>query len=751
MCKKCCKLKDLKQHYNEKMAEEGNSWFGRMCFRFEYFSGSFAFLSAVVTTLAILYQYIVIQRMTLTDANPYPMWLEGTCTCNGTLCPGVVFTMNFTTPQFCEGSGAGLCKGLLGESQEQREDAKMYPELVFDPDCSYDGENCFTFYHSWKITNSELKRKRITGKSDQKNLYEYCNYQICTEGGQADSRDCCARPGEGGCSGSEMVATFRNDRCDLKSAVTTCCKRNITSSDSNNDSSIVTNNNRTVFYNSTYKRIPRFFGTGGVRCKAEQKQGNTITNDNAEVMPDDRQLANDLLEQDGIPTVPHGSVRCGGTATLDKYRLLMWPAEKETGEGARKSLSDDGCFRKQIVCPDDIKQNATSTCEELNGFGSNTTVQADITIVGFLVFVVIISTIVTLQDFIANFIPKGHNMKYWDLKELMCMPCCAQLLKNDKLHRLLKNNTHVSELGAEFAYYATVSLVFNSAVTSMIQPGAPLGTFTGKGVEGDKEAFVNFDYQGAGMWYPSMTNFSFVLDVIFGIGCAWIVWMPSFFVVIRHANSKKSWGKMNKFGWLFVAGYIVFISILFVVSVMAAFSAMSYNFDFSMVIFAVDFDWSKFRINVPATVGFPAMCAYLMGLFRTLKTIAKCSKSCNALGRYGKSAKVINMEHKGEQAAQEVLVGMAKDKIVDQVQEKAIEMVKEKTTSSAKVVPKEQANEITKKQAMLMARQFTQFMVTIPHGVVGGQQIQLNIPGRGLALITVPQGMSPGQQFQVQC
>ena len=101
------------------------------------------------------------------------------------------------------------------------------------------------------------------------------------------------------------------------------------------------------------------------------------------------------------------------------------------------------------------------------------------------------------------------------------------------------------------------------------------------------------------------------------------------------------------------------------------------------------------------------------------------------------------MEHKGEQAAQEVLVGMAKDKIVDQVQEKAIEMVKEKTTSSAKVVPKEQANEITP--------QFTQFMVTIPHGVVGGQQIQLNIPGRGLALITVPQGMSPGQQFQVQC
>ena len=120
MSKKCCKLKDLKQHYNDQMAKEGDSRFGQMLFRFEYFSGSFAFLSAVVTTLAILHQYIFIQRMTLTEAIPYPMWLEGTCTCNGTLCPGVVFTMNFTTPQFCEGSGAGLCKGLLGESQKGR-------------------------------------------------------------------------------------------------------------------------------------------------------------------------------------------------------------------------------------------------------------------------------------------------------------------------------------------------------------------------------------------------------------------------------------------------------------------------------------------------------------------------------------------------------------------------------------------------------------------------------------------------------
>ena len=146
---------------------------------------------------------------------------------------------------------------------------------------------------------------------------------------------------------------------------------------------------------------------------------------------------------------------------------------------------------------------------------------------------------------------------------------------------------------------------------------------------------------------------------------------------------------MNKFGWVFMVGYIVFISILFVVSVMASLSAMSYNFDFSMVIFTVKFDWSKFRINVPATVGFPAIWAYLMGLFRTLKTIAKCSKSCNALGKCGKAAKVLNMEHEGEQAAQEVVLGKAKDKIVGQVQKKAIETVKEKTSSSAKVMPEE--------------------------------------------------------------
>ena len=41
--------------------------------------------------------------------------------------------------------------------------------------------------------------------------------------------------------------------------------------------------------------------------------------------------------------------------------------------------------------------------------------------------------------------------------------------------------------------------------------------------------------------------------------------------------------------------------------------------------------------------------------------------------------------------------------------------------------------------------------VTIPHGVVGGQQIQINIPGKGASIITVPQGMAAGQKFYVQC
>ena len=39
--------------------------------------------------------------------------------------------------------------------------------------------------------------------------------------------------------------------------------------------------------------------------------------------------------------------------------------------------------------------------------------------------------------------------------------------------------------------------------------------------------------------------------------------------------------------------------------------------------------------------------------------------------------------------------------------------------------------------------------VTIPYGVMGGQQIIINVPGKGQMMVTVPMGMQAGQSFQV--
>ena len=39
--------------------------------------------------------------------------------------------------------------------------------------------------------------------------------------------------------------------------------------------------------------------------------------------------------------------------------------------------------------------------------------------------------------------------------------------------------------------------------------------------------------------------------------------------------------------------------------------------------------------------------------------------------------------------------------------------------------------------------------VTIPYGVIGGQQIVINVPGKGQMMVTVPMGMNAGQTFQV--
>ena len=52
-------------------------------------------------------------------------------------------------------------------------------------------------------------------------------------------------------------------------------------------------------------------------------------------------------------------------------------------------------------------------------------------------------------------------------------------------------------------------------------------------------------------------------------------------------------------------------------------------------------------------------------------------------------------------------------------------------------------------QAPMQQQQQQRVAVTIPYGVSGGQQIVINVPGKGQMMVTVPMGMNPGQTFQV--
>lgn len=50
---------------------------------------------------------------------------------------------------------------------------------------------------------------------------------------------------------------------------------------------------------------------------------------------------------------------------------------------------------------------------------------------------------------------------------------------------------------------------------------------------------------------------------------------------------------------------------------------------------------------------------------------------------------------------------------------------------------------------MQQAVQQQRMSVTVPYGVMGGQQIIINVPGKGQMMVTVPMGMQAGQSFQV--
>ena len=67
------------------------------CCVYKGFYESFLVFSATIATACLLViQYAFVGRIQMTEGMAYPMFLEGTCVCNGTLCDNVIFTLNLT-------------------------------------------------------------------------------------------------------------------------------------------------------------------------------------------------------------------------------------------------------------------------------------------------------------------------------------------------------------------------------------------------------------------------------------------------------------------------------------------------------------------------------------------------------------------------------------------------------------------------------------------------------------------------------
>ena len=69
------------------------------CIIKEKIESVFGILCSIMATVTLIHQYATIQRIQLTQGEPFPMFLRGTCICEGTLCDHVLFTFNTTIPR----------------------------------------------------------------------------------------------------------------------------------------------------------------------------------------------------------------------------------------------------------------------------------------------------------------------------------------------------------------------------------------------------------------------------------------------------------------------------------------------------------------------------------------------------------------------------------------------------------------------------------------------------------------------------
>eukprot|EP01046_Picozoa_sp_COSAG06_P052453 COSAG06_NODE_8810_length_2066_cov_1.181495_2_plen_311_part_00 len=98
----CCLTRAAcKARYQEDL-DETETCAGKCCVRKAHYETILIIVSTLVTVLFIVFQFGIRQRMQLTQGMPFPMFLNGTCTCTGAdgfsaeLCPDVVFTLNIS-------------------------------------------------------------------------------------------------------------------------------------------------------------------------------------------------------------------------------------------------------------------------------------------------------------------------------------------------------------------------------------------------------------------------------------------------------------------------------------------------------------------------------------------------------------------------------------------------------------------------------------------------------------------------------
>ena len=190
----CCITRAAcKARLSDDMAEAGNP-VEKCCAVKSYYESFLIVLASLFTVLLIIVQYGIVQRVQLTEGIPFPMFMEGTCTCTGAdggveLCPNVLFTLNLTDvddePPWAPGHH---CKPWYEESVDTSGRCR-------GAGCFNSRDCWFGYWEAWRMTNEYAKSADFNATT--------APVEAPSDGPSADTacrdmeNDCCANVREG--------------------------------------------------------------------------------------------------------------------------------------------------------------------------------------------------------------------------------------------------------------------------------------------------------------------------------------------------------------------------------------------------------------------------------------------------------------------------------------------------------------------------------------------------------------------------